>query len=586
MNVTYVQDLTALASAREEILAGTGAIGCDTETTGFDPLTEELRLLQVATSPERVIIFNLRELNDPSDFEFFRDILASRRPVCFQNAKFDLQFLTHWFDQGPLPIESLYDTMLVSKLIACGDPQQRHGLADIARRELEVTLDKTLQKSDFGATDLSEEQLFYAAKDSAILLDIRDAQKKKLAGLQLERVARIECDAVAAIADVELNGIYMDGPAWATRVEAQALRASELHTAIMAMIKPIAPVVDLFGDPVVNIDSPQQIGPILQRLGVRIGASTKEMELLPFKGHPLVDLLLDYREMATALKKFGSDYLGFIHEVTGRIHADFHQLTAPSGRMSVSKPGLQQLPREAEYRSCFKAQGSEGKIIKADYSQVELRIMAKQSGDPALIKAFKEGKDLHTYTASLVFNEPYDNVDPEHRRISKNLNFGTAYGVGPPRFAEQAGVTVDAAEVMLRNFWGVYGVLDAYLKRQGSLAGDQGYARTSSGRMMRVQVDHEDRQAYAAAKRLGRNFGVQGTGADILKRALYLLRNSLIGRGLHAKLVNIVHDEIVVEALSDADTVAETVKEAMVAAGDEFLAPIPCNVDVKIGDSW
>ena len=390
MEAIFVEDILSLEEARDELMRAP-VWGCDTETTGFSAISEELRLLQIAPNPEKAFVFNIRELNDPADFQWVKDYLATKRPVIWQNAKFDLQFLTQWFGEGPLPLEGTYDTMLASKILACGI-QMGHGLKDIAMRETRRVMDKTLQKSDFGATDLSEEQLLYAANDSTVLHDIRNSQIAKLENQQLDWVTRIECDAVGAIADVELNGFYLDAEEWAGRVNDQTSRHSELLEGILEIIAPVCPILDLFGTPVVNIDSPQQILPILHRLGIHADDSSED-SLVPFKGNPLIDQLIEYKQMATALKKFGADYLDYINPITGRIHAAFHQLTAPSGRMSVSKPGLQQVPAEKLYRQCFKAQNG-GYIITADYGQVELRIMAKQSGDPNLIRAFNEKKDL------------------------------------------------------------------------------------------------------------------------------------------------------------------------------------------------
>ena len=588
MEAIFVEDILSLEKARDELMQAP-VWGCDVETTGFDAHTEELRLLQIAPHAEKAYVFNMRELNDPTDFTWVKDYFANKRPTLWQNAKFDLQFMTHWFGEGPLPIEGTYDTMLASKILACGI-QMGHGLKDIALRETRRSLDKTLQKSDFGATDLSEEQLLYAANDSTILHEIRDRQKPRLENQQLDWVTRIECDAVAAIADIELNGFYLDAEEWAERCTDEGMRRQEYLDIIMDIITPVCPIIDLFGVPVVNIDSPQQILPILHKLGIHADDSAED-SLVPFKGHPLIDNLISYKQLATSLKKFGPDYLNYISKATGRIHASFHQLTAPSGRMSVSKPGLQQVPAEAIYRQCFKAQKG-GYIITADYGQVELRIMAKQSGDPTLIRAFNEKRDLHKHTASLVFHEPYENVDPKHRTISKKLNFGTAYGVGAESFAHQVTLegiplSVTAAETMLKNFWNAYGVLDGYLKRQGAIAADQGYAKTMSGRTGRFVVNLTDKQAYSSNKRLGRNFGVQGTGADIVKLALYYLRNELIKQNLwETKIVNVVHDEIVCETNDDPEVVEAAVHKSMMAAGDLFLNPVPCVVDTKVAKVW
>lgn len=585
MEIKYIDNLTDLSPAADELLA-VEVVGGDIESTSLSAHDGEMTLLQLAPNPEKAFVFNVRELNDPNDFAFFKNILASKRVVCFQNGKFDLQFITKFFNDGPLQVENFYDSMIISKLLARGDKRQRHGLKDIAARELNMTLDKSLQKSNFGAAEFSEEQIQYAGHDAAVLLGIRESQKAKAEGWQLEKVCRLESDCVPALADVELGGIYLDPEEWSQRCREQLLRTKELEIEIKKILAPVTPIIDLWGDPIINLDAPAQVGKALRDMGVPIGLSTKEEDLVPHREkHHVVELLLEYRKLAKALSSYGDNILEFVHSVTGRIHPDYQQIEAPSGRMSIRKPALQTIPAEEEYRRCFKVQNG-GHIIKADYSQIELRIMAKQSGDPVLVQAYMNGDDLHNVTAIKVLGEDPNNIDPMRRRIAKNVNFGTAYGVSPIGFAVTAGVTVKFAEKTLDAYWKVYNVLGAYLRSQADIAEHQQRMQTSSGRLGVLYFDQNDKQKCAAARRLGRNFGVQGTGADILKRALYLLRNQFILNNIDGSVVNVVHDEIVVETRDDPEYVSGIMKKVMMEAAEEYLLPIPCVVDVKIGATW
>lgn len=585
--ITYIDNLQDLENAKREIMEAE-AHGIDCETSGFDALTEEMTLLQIAPNPDKAFVFNTRELNDSTDFGFVKEILASQRISMFQNGKFDLQFLRAFFGE-PLEVESMYDTYINSILLARGDKRLRHGLGEIAMRECGITLDKSLQKSDFGATEHSEEQLEYAGRDATVLHEIRGHQKPKLQTWGLDRVARLEGDAVAALADTEYDGFYLDPVEWTARVAEQQIKHDEYQKQVYQLIAPATPIIDLFGDPVINLDSPQQLSSALKNLGIPVLDTTDEAALIGFKGmHPIIEPLIQYREMANALKKYGLEYLNFISPVDGRLHADFKQIEAPSGRMSVRKPALQTVPAEKLYRKNFKAQNG-GKLITADYSQVELRIMAKQSGDPALCQNYLNGDDIHNTTAIKVLGEPPDNINPDRRRIAKNCNFGIAYGVSPAGFSVTAGVSVKAAEQILGNFWKAYRALGDYLRSQADMAANQGRCYTMSGRCAVLFVDHDDQQAVASARRLGRNFGVQGTGADILKIALYLFRKKKLQLGLDAKVVNIVHDEIVVETGGDqayAEYVASILKATMMTAGNMYLDPIPCEVSISIGDVW
>jgi DNA polymerase-1 len=310
MQIKYIDKVEDFNQVRADVLSA-GVVAFDVETTGFDPKIEKLRTMQFSVNPEKAYVVDMGKFNDPRSWKFFCDVLADpTKVVIAQNGKFDLKFFTHFIGQGPLAVESFYDTMITSQLIGRGNPELRHGLDGIARRELGVYLDKTLQKSDFSGP-LSDEQIQYAGRDAAILLRIRDAQLLQVQRYGLERVARLESDAVAAIADLELNGFYLDQEAWSERTTEQQSIANNLREQILFAFEPFAMQVDLFGQPVINIDSPEQVLPFLKALGVPITSSTSEDELKPYMRMPIVKTFLDYREVHTALIKFGPKYLGF-----------------------------------------------------------------------------------------------------------------------------------------------------------------------------------------------------------------------------------------------------------------------------------
>jgi DNA polymerase-1 len=224
-------------------------------------------------------------------------------------------------------------------------------------------------------------------------------------------------------------------------------------------------------------------------------------------------------------------------------------------------------------------------LIIADYSQIELRILAEFSGDRGFIDAFNSGADLHRVTASQVFNATLDQVTKEQRDFAKRLNFGVVYGIGAQRFALMTGMSVSDAENILRRYFGTYRQLDAYLREAANRAVSDRQARTASGRLVRFRYDENDRQQISMTQRNGKNTPIQGTSADILKRALKLLKEEL--SETNAKIVNIIHDEIVVEADADeAQAVAEKVERVMCAAGQEYLKTVPVKVETEIADEW
>jgi DNA polymerase-1 len=224
-------------------------------------------------------------------------------------------------------------------------------------------------------------------------------------------------------------------------------------------------------------------------------------------------------------------------------------------------------------------------LVIADYSQIELRILAEFSGDRGFADAFNSGADLHRVTAAQVFNVAVDQVTREQRDFAKRLNFGVVYGIGAQRFSIMTGSSVSEAENILRKYFATYRGLDTYLREAADRAVNERQARTGSGRLVRFRYDDQDRQQISMTKRNGKNTPIQGTSADILKRALRLLKDEL--RGTSAEIVNIIHDEIVVETDADeAEGVALKVERAMCAAGEEYVKTVPIKVETEIADEW
>jgi len=214
-----------------------------------------------------------------------------------------------------------------------------------------------------------------------------------------------------------------------------------------------------------------------------------------------------------------------------------------------------------------------------------LRILADFTGDQGFVDAFNSGADLHKVTAAQVFNVPLEQVTKEQRDFAKRLNFGVVYGIGAQRFAMMTGLKLTEAEDLLRRYFATYRQLDAWLRGAALKAVRERAARTASGRLARFRFDSEDRQAVSLAQRNGKNTPVQGTGADIFKRALRLLHDKL--RDTSACIVNIVHDEIVVEAdANDTNSISQKVEDAMCAAGEEYIKKVPVKVETQVADEW
>jgi DNA polymerase I-like protein with 3'-5' exonuclease and polymerase domains len=277
------------------------------------------------------------------------------------------------------------------------------------------------------------------------------------------------------------------------------------------------------------------------------------------------------------------DALEEVYDITVE---DVHEFVADGIVVhNCTNPNVQQIPHAPEYRRCVRAQGEGRKLIIADYSQIELRILAHVTEDRGFIEAFNSGADLHRVTAAQIFNTTADGVTKEQRDFAKRLNFGVVYGIGAQRFSMMTGLPLTEAESIMARYFQTYRGLDAWLREAARKAVRERQARTMAGRLARFNFDDEDRQAVSLAQRNGKNMPIQGASADILKRALRLLNERL--RDTSADIVNIVHDEIVVECdAAEAEDVARSVERSMCEAGEEFVTRVPVKVESQIADEW
>jgi DNA polymerase I-like protein with 3'-5' exonuclease and polymerase domains len=589
-NYQLVKNEEQLRKAVESLTAHQ-AIGLDTETTELDPYVGRLRLIQLAT-PSGVYIVDLDAFSgngnlshDPA-LEPLRKLLSANRPIKIaHNAKFDAKFIKHYLGTD---LGGLFDTLLASQLIGAGDIEERHGLETVASRYLSESIDKTERLSNWNF-ELSEAQLEYAARDAAILIPLRDKLRERVIADSLDKVALLEFECVPVVADIELAGFYMHKDRWLEQLAIVEKRREQLANELQDVLAEESSQGTLFGGPQrdeINLDSHQQLTQALERMGIPVPDSTRNWKLQPLAAeYPVIATLLEYRTVQKALTSYGQNMIELINPTTNRLHADFRQIGAPTGRFSCTNPNIQQVPHAVEYRRCFSGHPQGRKLIIADYSQIELRILAEFSGDRGFIDAFNSGADLHRVTAAQVFNVGVDQVSRDQRDFAKRLNFGVVYGIGAQRFSIMTGLGVPEAENILRKYFATYRELDTYLHEAANRAVRERQARTGSGRLVRFRYDEQDRQQISMTKRNGKNTPIQGTSADILKRALRILRDEL--RGTNAQIVNIIHDEIVVEAdESEARDVAQKVERAMVAAGEEYVKTVPVKVETEIADEW
>jgi DNA polymerase-1 len=608
LNYKLIEDAEEVAAACER-LARHAELGFDTETTSLSPFEGRLRLVQLAAPGEPVYVFDLFALVPSGDaahapaLEPLRRLLAATRPVKIaHNSKFDAKWVKHHlgvelcgdFDsraesRNEVERGGIFDTLLASQLISAGEQEDRHSLASVAERYLNQAVDKTQQVSNW-AGELSAAQIEYAARDAALMLPLRLKLVEALRAAALTRTAQLEFECVVPLAALELAGVYLDQPCWRAKLKQIEKQRNELHELLQDELAEEPAQQSLFGPARgdINLDSHVQLTRALKRVlpeGEEIPDSTRNWKLEPLAlKFTVVRRILDYRTLQKTLK-FGETLLDSINPDTGRIHSHFHQIGAPTGRMSCTDPNIQQVPHAFDMRRCFRAPDGR-KLIDADYSQIELRILADFTGDSGFVEAFRSGADLHRTTAAQVFNTKLEEVTKEQRDFAKRLNFGVVYGIGARRFALLTGLKESEAEDLLRRYFATYRDLDAWLREAGNKAVRERTApRTVAGRLFRFNFDPEDRQAASLAHRGGKNSPIQGSSADIIKRAMRLLHDRLKGTG--AVIVNVVHDEIVVETgAAEAEEIAKVVERAMCDAGEEYVKAVPVKVEASVTDEW
>jgi DNA polymerase-1 len=428
----------------------------------------------------------------------------------------------------------------------------------------------------------------YAAEDADVTLRLHRVLSAKLAAIpSLEAVYRdIEMPLVPVLERMEATGVLVDS----AELRRQSADLSQRMLAAQQRAHEIA-------GRAFNLDSPKQLGALLfdelklpALVKTPTGAPSTNEEALEAIAdqHELPRLILDYRGLAKLRNTYTDKLPEMVNPETGRVHTSYHQAGAATGRLSSNDPNLQNIPIRTEdgrrIRTAFIA--PEGRrIVACDYSQIELRIMAHLSGDPGLVKAFEGGLDVHRATAAEVFDVPLDQVSGDQRRAAKAINFGLMYGMSAFGLAKQLGIGRGDAQDYIALYFGKYPGVRDYMERVRQQAREQGYVETVFGRRLQLNEIHSRNQAQrAGAERAAINAPMQGTAADIIKRAMVSVQDWLDGQGDRARMMMQVHDELVFEVDAGfVDTLVDEVRRRMVAAAELRVALV---VDVGTGFNW
>jgi DNA polymerase-1 len=507
-----------------------------------------------------------------------------------QNAKYDYQVIKHNYG---IEINNIYDTMLAEQLLLAG----RYNIGDfslaaIAKKYLDETLNKGIRpRFENNPVFFTNEMLVYAAADVSTLLLIKPLQEEAIMNEGLRTIALLEFAVAPVVAELELNGVLIDLEKWNELTEWFKEQRNNAAKLIYSMAKEKVPQMAMFEDtPLVNLNSPKQVKELLALFDINV--PNTRAATLRLKDHPIPKALVQYKTYQKLISSFGEPFPGFIRKETGRIHADFIQLGAQSGRFSCRNPNLQQIPirteESARFRQCFVAPPGK-KLITADYSQIEMRIIAEWSKDKELLRAFTSGGDIHRWVASKLFRKDYNAISKAERSVAKNMVYGMSYGMSAVGFARRAEISEQEAEALLQTFKGAFPVASKWLYSAGKATLSKKFSKTLWGRKrwFTLPLPNDEHYDYliGSIAREGRNHAVQGTGGDMLKLAMLRLYNALKPYG--GKLVNCIHDELVIEVDEGiAEEMRQLVHETMLTAGKEVLPTVPVEVDVALGDSW
>jgi len=564
----------------------------DTETSGLDPLVDKVVGIAFSTQKAKAWYVDLTNEHKDDFLARLRVFLEDPKKVkVAQNLKFDRSML---FKYNIDVQEPYFDTMVAHYLIS---PEMNHGMDFLAEKYLNykpVSIEELIGKK--GKNQLTMDQLEpekivdYACEDADVTFQLFEIFKKEIdASKNLSALFYdLECPLISVLGDMEMTGIKLD-------VDALAAFSKELNSDLLKTQESIYK----FAEEEFNIDSPKQLGIILfEKLKVtdkprktKTGQyATGEDVLTKLKSkHPIMEEILEYRQ----LKKLKSTYVDalpkLVSKVDGRIHTTYMQTVAATGRLSSNNPNLQNIPirtkRGREIRKSFIPSGPDYKLLASDYSQIELRIIAALSEDEEMLKAFKNGEDIHAATAAKVFGVPIDEVSRDMRSQAKAVNFGIIYGQSAFGLAENLNIKRGEAKDLIDNYFEQYPNIKKYMDKSIDFARKHGYVETIMGRKRYLpDINSANATVRGFAERNAINAPIQGSAADIIKKAMVNISHEMKARKLKSKMLLQVHDELVFDLyLPEEKVLKELVKDKMENA---FHLSVPLSVEMEAAENW
>ena len=593
---TTPHEYTLVESAAQlrEVVAAVGRYPefCfDTETTGFDIFNDRIVGLSLAVEPFKAWYVPFLEKDTPEYAEIVRPLFENEKIAKIgQNIKFDLMVLRRL---GITIRGRMYDTMILHYLL---DPESRHNMNALAEKylnykpiEIETLIGKGSKQLTMDLVNV-ERVKEYAAEDADVTLQLKQALYPMIEQIGLQHLYfEIEEPMIAVLADIEMAGVRIDSEALAVYAVELNRKLAELEAAIRTEA----------GEPNLNINSARQLGEVLFGK-MRIAEKPKMTKTKQFctdedylqsfaRKHRIVDLILEYRGVKKLLSTYVEALPQLVNRSTGRIHTSFNQAVTATGRLSSTNPNLQNIPVRDDMgrriRKAFIPSDDDHLLLSADYSQVELRLMAHLSGDESLIAAFEHGEDIHAATAAKLFNKTLDEVTSEERRRAKTANFGIIYGISAFGLSQRLEIPRKEAKEIIDGYFASYPGVKKYMDNVVEKAKEEGFVSTIFGRRRYLNdIASHNAIARGLAERNAVNAPIQGSAADIMKIAMINVHRRFAAEGIRSRVILQVHDELVVDMLrSEQERVTAIVTECMESAAQLKVRLI---ADAGVGGNW
>ena len=582
-------------------------LGVDTETEGFDFTCKKLIMFQIGDK-DRQYVIDTREVS----IEPLKEILESDKITkVLHNAKFDYKFIKQW---AGISLVEMYDTFLVERVLHCGKQDHGYSLSRCTERYLGHTLDKETRNKFVGlkGQPYTVDQITYGANDVVYLLDIREKQLALLRTYELEQVARLENKVVKVFSEIEFEGLMIDRERWTAMAEdnvklahEQAIKLDDMvlehpllqHYRIPVQVDMFAPMEELRHTHI-NWGSPSQTLELFRCLVPDLeDVNGKKLNKYRYK-HKLIDEYIRYKERTKLANAYGTKFFNYVN-CDGKVHTNFSQIL-DTGRVSSSKPNMQQIPSDNTFRNCFITERG-WVFVSSDYSSQELNVIAYGSQDPVWLDALRRGLDLHGVCADLVFEDKWRNADADARKNLrtqiKAINFGLAYGMGPFKLADTLQISKSEAEALIEKYFTEFPNIRDFLTKLGTFGTRNGYIRTFKPFKRRrwfdtwfpkIWDDRSKLQEFGSIERASKNTPIQGSSADMTKLALiYIYREIQESWSDSVKIVMTVHDQIDTICKQEvADAWAVKMTELMEKAALVIIPNGLLKADTNISETW